>query len=38
VKKPFKSFWKDGAPLLVPKPIPRFQPTRWISRSDGIVV
>lgn len=38
VKKPFKSFWKDGAPRLEPKPIPRFVPTRWVSRSDGIVV
>ena len=38
VKKPFKSFWKDDTPLLEPKPIPRFQPTRWIARADGIVV
>jgi hypothetical protein len=37
-KKPFKSFWKDGAPLLAPKPIPRFEPTRWVSRNTGIVV
>ena len=38
IKQPFKFYWKDGAPLLQPKPIPRFVPTRWISRSDGIVV
>ena len=38
VKKPFKSFWKDDAPLLIPKAIPKFEPTRWVSRSDGIVV
>jgi hypothetical protein len=37
-KKPFKSFWKDGAPLLVPRPIPRFEPTRWVARNTGIVV
>ncbi len=37
-RKPFRSFWKDGAPLLVPKAIPPFSPTRWIMRSDGIVV
>ncbi len=38
VKKPFKSFWKDGAPLLTPKPIPPFTPTRWVGRNSGIVV
>jgi hypothetical protein len=38
VKKPFKSFWRDGAPLLSPKPIPPFTPTRWVSRQSGIVV
>lgn len=37
-KKPFKSFWRDGAPLLVPKPIPPFVPTKWVSRWEGIVV
>ena len=37
-KKPFKTFWKDGAAMLEPKPIPRFMPTRWVSRADGIVV
>ena len=36
--KPFKSFWKDDAPRLEPKPIPRFQPTKWIARADGIVI
>jgi hypothetical protein len=37
-KRPFKSFWKDGTPLLTPTPIPVFRPTRWRSRWDGIVV
>jgi hypothetical protein len=37
-KKSFKAFWKEAAPLLVPKPIPRFVPTRWVSRASGIVV
>jgi hypothetical protein len=37
-KAPFKGFWKDGAPLLTPKPIPKFEPTRWVWRSTGIVV
>lgn len=37
-KLPFRSFWRDGAPLLTPLPIPEFQPTRWISRYDGTVV
>lgn len=38
VRKPFKSFWQDNAPILQPKPIPRFQPTRWVARTTGIVV
>lgn len=37
-KRPFKSFWRDGAPLLEPLPIPEFHPTRWVSRWSGIVV
>ena len=35
---PFRSFWKDGTPLLAPQPIPSFTPQRWLSRWDGIVV
>ncbi len=37
-KKPFRDFWRDGAALQTPLPIPDFHPTRWISRFDGIVV
>jgi hypothetical protein len=37
-KLPFKSFWKDSAPLATPLAIPEFHPTRWISRYDGTVV
>jgi hypothetical protein len=37
-KRPFRSFWKDDAPLLDPLPIPKFHPTRWVSRWQGIVV
>jgi hypothetical protein len=37
-KKPFRSFWKDGQPLMEPLPIPRFEPTKWMSRWDGVVV
>ena len=37
-KLPFRSFWRDGCPLVTPLPIPRFHPTRWISRYDGTVV
>ncbi|MFZ5469824.1 MAG: hypothetical protein ACOZIN_10350 [Myxococcota bacterium] len=37
-KRPFKSFWKEGAPMLKPKPIPPFRPQRWVSRTSGIVV
>jgi hypothetical protein len=38
VKKPFKSFWHTPSPLLAPKPIPPFHPTKWVSRWEGIVV
>jgi len=37
-KSRFRSFWKDGQPLLKPLPIPDFVPTKWISRWQGIVV
>ena len=37
-KPAFKTFWKDGSPLLAPKPIPPFHPTKWVSRWEGIVV
>lgn len=37
-KQAFKLFWKEGAPLLTPKAIPHFHPTRWVSRWAGIVV
>jgi hypothetical protein len=33
-----RSFWRDGAPRIEPLPIPVFQPTRWVSRNEGIVV
>jgi hypothetical protein len=38
VKEEFRSFWCDHAPLIEPLRIPAFQPTRWVSRADGIVV
>jgi len=37
-KKPFKSFWRDGAQLLTPLAIPDFHATKWVSRWEGIVV
>jgi hypothetical protein len=37
-KRPFREFWRDGAPILPPKPIPAFQPTAWLTRSGGTVV
>jgi hypothetical protein len=37
-KRPFRSFWRSGAPALTPLPIPEFHPTRWITRFDGTVV
>lgn len=37
-KRPFRSFWQDGAPLLTPLPIPEFRPARWLTRAQGTVV
>ena len=37
-KAPFRRFWRSGAPPLEPLAIPRFQPTRWVSRWQGTVV
>jgi hypothetical protein len=37
-KRAFRSFWREGAPLVAPRKIPEFQPTRWISRYEGTVV
>jgi len=34
----FRSFWRDGAPLVTPLPIPEFKPTQWVSRYDGVVI
>lgn len=37
-KPAFKTFWREQSPLLQPKPIPAFVPTKWVSRWEGIVV
>jgi hypothetical protein len=37
-KLPFRGFWRQGTPRFTPLPIPEFQPTRWVSRADGVVV
>ncbi len=37
-KRPFRSFWRAGQPLLEPLAIPEFRPTRWVSRWEGIVI
>ncbi len=36
-KLAFRTFWKDGTPLLAPLPIPPFQPTKWITRSGTVI-
>jgi hypothetical protein len=36
-KRPFRSFWTDGAPSLVPLAIPPFQPTKWVARSGTVI-
>lgn len=37
-KRAFRSFWQQGQPLLAPLAIPEFEPTRWVSRWQGVVV
>jgi len=37
-KRPFRDFWRDGSPIIAPKPIPEFHPTAWVVRSDGVVI
>jgi hypothetical protein len=37
-KRPFRSFWKSGAEIIAPLPIPHFTPERWVSRAGGVVI
>jgi len=37
-KGEFHSFWHDNVPLVQPKPVPRFTPTRRRFRMDGVVI
>lgn len=37
-KLPFRSFWRPGMPLIAPRPLPHFEPQRWSTRTDGIVI
>jgi hypothetical protein len=37
-KGDFRSFWPDNAPLIEPKPVPKFIPARRTFRMDGIVI
>lgn len=37
-RRPFRSFWQDGHEALSPLPVPAFEPTRWKSRCEGVVV
>jgi hypothetical protein len=37
-KRDFRSFWAGNTPLIKPRAIPRFTPTRRTFRMDGIVI
>ena len=37
-KLPLEQVWRGSQPPIEPAPIPHFQPTRWLSRSDGVVI
>jgi hypothetical protein len=36
-KREFRSFWRDGCPLLTALEIPAFQPTKWVTRSGTVI-
>ena len=36
-KRAFRSFWTEGAPLVVPLAIPDFHPTKWVARSGTVI-
>jgi len=38
IKHDFANFWRDDVPLLEPKAIPSFTPTRRSFRMDGVVI
>lgn len=37
-KRDFHTFWRDDAPLVQPKAIPSFTPTKRTFRLDGVVI
>jgi len=37
-KRDFRSFWRRNAPLIEPKDVPIFTPTKRSFRMDGIVI
>ena len=37
-KVPFRELWQEKMPSIEPLAIPDFVPTRWVARSDGVVI
>ncbi|HEY2016522.1 MAG TPA: hypothetical protein VGH38_23625 [Bryobacteraceae bacterium] len=37
-KRDFRSFWRDDAPLIEPRAVPPFTPTRRVFRLEGVVI
>jgi hypothetical protein len=37
-KREFREFWRSGCPLIRPKPVPGFTPSKRVFRLDGIVI
>ena len=37
-RRAFRDFWIPGQPLIEPRPIPAFTPTRWRRREHAIVL
>ncbi len=37
-KVPFRSLWVENTPVIAPVALPSFEPTKWVSRWEGIVV
>jgi len=37
-RRPFRTFWKPGRPMIEPLAVPEFVPTRWRRREQAIVL
>ena len=36
-KREFRSFWREGQPLVTARPIPEFTPQKWVTRWGTVI-